>query len=120
MQSTFVPSIITSNHISNLLQSYKLYSIKIASSIILTTYNDKIREWSPGFHVLKICVINFHSHLKNRREILIHITAMAIITITGMKTLFIGRPSEAALRSLIPCVNGRRSAAFWNAEGITS
>jgi hypothetical protein len=43
-----------------------------------------------------------YSHLKNRREILIHITAITIMTITGRITLSIGKPSEAVLRSLIP------------------
>ena len=61
-----------------------------------------------------------YSHLKKRRETVVHITAITIITTTGIKTLSIGRPSEAALRSFIPCVNGNISANFCSATGITS
>lgn len=62
----------------------------------------------------------FHSHLKKRIEIVVHIIAIIIITTAGIKTLWIGNPSDAALRSFIPCVNGNISATLCNATGITS
>jgi len=59
-------------------------------------------------------------HLKKRREIVIHITVITNITMTEIITLFAASPSEAALSNLMPCVNGRMSAAFRSAAGITS
>ena len=54
----------------------------------------------------------FYSHLKNLIEIVTHITAIAAITIIGVKTLSIGKPSEVACSSLMPCVNGIKSATL--------
>lgn len=68
---------------------------------------------------LKLTPINY-SHLKNLIETPMQMTARATITITGSKPLAVGRPSEAAFRSFIPCVSGRISATFWSAVGITS
>ncbi len=53
-----------------------------------------------------------YSHLKNRSETLVQIITSRIITITGSRTLWIGKPSEAAFISLMPCVSGSISAAF--------
>lgn len=47
-------------------------------------------------------------------------TAMPTIIITGITMSDAGKPREAALRSLMPCVSGRISDIFWRADGITS
>ena len=53
-----------------------------------------------------------HSHLKKRMDAPIQ-TAAITVTITRERiTSYAGNPSELAFKSLIPCVNGRKSAIF--------
>ena len=54
----------------------------------------------------------FYSHLKNLMEIVAHITASIAMTIIGIETPSIGKPSEVACSSFIPCVNGIKSATL--------
>ena len=60
------------------------------------------------------------SHLKNFSEIPMQTAAIIIITITERRTVSLLIPRDAALSSLIPCVMGKRSAAFCSAGGMTS
>jgi len=47
-------------------------------------------------------------------------TATTAMMAIGNQTDSNGRPSEVAFSTLIPCVKGKISAIFCNADGITS
>ena|SRR5699024_10010661 len=67
-----------------------------------------------------VFLLLLYSHLKNLTAIPPQIIIRVTMTTRGSHATSIGKPSEAALSNLIPCVSGRISAILCNAVGITS